>query len=103
MSSTPATPGLLTLAICGLFAGLTQAAPAPAGRKAFLTVSVEIDGSGARASKSEGVDVKWSTRRRLSAKVELVAEKATSAGMADIKAQAAAATTRPARWRRPWK
>ncbi|MEQ1581202.1 MAG: hypothetical protein ABL964_11465 [Steroidobacteraceae bacterium] len=93
MSSTPATPGLLALTICGLFAGLTaQAAPAPAGKKAFLTVNVEIDGSGAHASKSDGVDVKWSTRRRLSAKVELIAEKATTTGMADAKAQAAAVT-----------
>lgn len=93
MSSTAATTGLLALFVLSLFAGLTaEAAPARAGQKAWLTVDVEIDGAGTHASKSDGVDVKWSTRRRLSAKVELVAEQATSTGIADAKAQAAAAT-----------
>lgn len=64
------------------------AAPAAVGKRALLTLHIEIDGAGQRASRSDGVDVKWSTRRVLDAKIELVATKAE--GMSA--AQAAAAT-----------
>lgn len=52
------------------------AAPAAVGKRALLTLNIQIDGAGQRASRSEGVDVKWSTRRVLDARIEMVATKA---------------------------
>ena len=69
------------------------AAPMPAGKKALLSLNIQIDGAGQRASKSDGVDVKWSTHRMLEAKVELVAAKAEGQSDASIKDQIAAAAT----------
>jgi hypothetical protein len=84
--------------VCALAAGLivtaspaTAATPAAAGKRALLTLNIQIDGAGERVSRSDGVSVKWTTHRVLNAKVELVAEKAQGTASADVKAQVAAA------------
>lgn len=60
----------------GMLVSVSHAAPPVAvGKRALLTLSVQIEGSGQRASRSDGTDVKWSTRRVLDAKIELVATK----------------------------
>jgi hypothetical protein len=68
------------------------AAPVPVGKRALLTLNIQIDGAGQRASRSDGIDVKWSTHRVLDAKVELVAAKAQGTSAADVKGQVAAAS-----------
>jgi hypothetical protein len=65
---------------CALTTGLLvtaaqAAAPAAIGQKALLTMSIQVEGAGTRVSKSDGVDVKWSTRRALDVKMEMVATK----------------------------
>ena len=66
-------------------------APAPAGKRALLSLTIQVDGAGQRVAKSDGTNVKWSTHRLLDAKVELVAAKAEGTSAADIKGQVAAA------------
>lgn len=68
-----------------------QAAPVAAGKRAVLTITVEIDGAGQRASRSDGVDVKWSTRRRFESKLEMVAGKLLRTSEADVKGRVAKA------------
>ena len=84
--------------VCALAGGLvatgsvaTAAIPAAAGKRALLTLNIQIDGAGERVSRSDGINVKWTTHRVLNAKVELVAEKAQGTASADVSAQAAAA------------
>lgn len=74
---------------------VNAAAPVAVGKRALLTLKIEIDGAGNRVSRSDGVDVKWSTRRVLEAKVELVAGAMKGTSAADIKDQVAAATAGP--------
>ena len=84
--------------LCAMVTGLVAigpmanaGAPMPVGKRAMLSLSIQIDGAGQHASKSDGVDVKWSAHRTFDAKVELAAEKASSTSVGDVKGQVAAA------------
>ena len=85
--------------VCVLATGLAMVgsaanagAPAPEGKRALLSLNIQMDGSGGRASRSNGIDVKWSTHRVLDTKVELIAAKAVRTSAADVKGQLAAAS-----------
>jgi hypothetical protein len=71
-------PHRLVLA-CAFVAGLTAlshaAPPVAVGKRALLTLNIQIEGAGARVDKKEGVDIQWSTKRVLDAKIEMVAMK----------------------------
>jgi hypothetical protein len=74
--------------VCVVAAGMcvtaaNAAAPAAVGKRALLTLNIQIDGAGQRASRSDGVDVKWSTHRVMNAKIELVATKAQGTSAAE--------------------
>jgi hypothetical protein len=84
--------------LCAVAAGLVvsgsianAAAPVADGKRALLTLNIQIDGAAERVSRSDGVNVKWTTLRTLNAKVELAAEKAQGTSAADVKGQVAAA------------
>ena len=84
--------------LCAMVTGLVAigpmanaGAPMPVGKRAMLSLSIQIDGAGQHASKSDGVDVKWSAHRTFDTKVELAAEKASSTSVGDVKGQVAAA------------
>lgn len=83
--------------LCAAVAGLTvvgsmanAAAPVPAGKRAMLSLNIEVDGAGQRVSKSNGIDMSWSTRRRLEARIEVVADAPGKFSQANAAAQGAA-------------
>jgi hypothetical protein len=54
-------------------------------------LTIQIDGAGQRASKSDGVDVKWSRHSQFEAKVEMVAHAARGTSEAAAMSQSASA------------
>src|SRR5262245_3070756 len=90
-------PMISCLRACAITTGLVAigstalaAAPAPVGKRAMLSMYVQVDGAGGRTVKSDGVDVKWSTARKFDVSVELIAQKAEKMSLANIKDNPAA-------------
>jgi len=82
---------LATVSLVMAGSAAMAAAPAPVGKRALLTLNIQVDGAGQRSVRSDGTDVKWSTQRTFEAKIELVADKPQGMSIAGATGQAPSA------------